>query len=67
MNPPTPEHWQAILDMVDAQANHAPLWPLSKDTPILCAYIAQELRRLHEVIEGKTQAEVVREIIKEMY
>ncbi len=41
--------WEAILEVVDEQANDESLWFVA--TTIQEAYFQQELRRLHGVIE----------------
>lgn len=45
-----------IRDLVDKQANDAALWGLHPDgtLPISEAYLQQELRRLHALIEEAT-------------
>lgn len=52
----------AIRALVDEQAEDEGLWaiyPMGQQ-PIMEAYLQQELRRLHALIEARTQAEPVR-------
>ena len=53
---------KTIKDIVNEQANNEALWFEARH--ITEAYLQQELRRLHEAIEGKTSKECAIEIIK---
>lgn len=58
---------EKILAVVNEQAEDLGLWSIPTERPqyIAEAYLQQELRRLHEVIEGKTKEECAREALKE--
>ena len=52
----------AIQAVVDEQANDAGIWFHAETAAE--AYLQQELRRLHEVIEGKTSVECVIDFLR---
>jgi hypothetical protein len=49
------EKWQQLVAIVNEQAKDPDLWFLASDIETL--YLQQELRRLHEAIDGMTQEE----------
>lgn len=48
--------WRAAHQLVQHQANDDGLWLVTDD--VVTAYLQQELRRLHAVIEGNALVEV---------
>lgn len=51
-----------IRAMVDEQAKDDGLWFMPQTAPE--AYLQQELRKLHALIEGKTQEQCAREALR---
>ena len=52
---------EALRKTVDEQAKDEGLWFIAKTAPE--AYLQQALRRLHEIIEGKTSTERALELL----
>ena len=60
------ERLDAIQKLVDEQAEDLGLWstPFARTHTIAEAHLQQELRRLHEVIEVRSQEQCAREALK---